>query len=37
MRPLGYRPFVLKELAGSGFTREQAAMLSYQLGLRSVS
>ncbi|GAB4815902.1 hypothetical protein N2152v2_002948 [Parachlorella kessleri] len=35
MRPLGYRPFVLKELAGSGFTREQAAMLSYQLGLRA--
>ncbi len=30
----GYKPFVLKDLVGVHFSREQAAMLSYHLALR---
>ncbi|GAB4819705.1 hypothetical protein N2152v2_006751 [Parachlorella kessleri] len=33
----GYKAFVLKELGGAHLTREQSAMVSYQLGLRTFS
>ncbi|GAB4820891.1 hypothetical protein N2152v2_007937 [Parachlorella kessleri] len=35
LKDKGYHPFVLKDLAGAHFTREQAAMVSYYLGQRA--